>query len=154
MGIRDRLPVCSQIRQLHMELNQYLQEQQIETTGFWQSLWYDSEFEHENVDAEAVVPICDASMRKSSKFLAAHARIKQYSLPAAQMACVIHQGSYSTIVQAFNALLQWIEINYYQIAGANREVYLHPNLLNANFIADPTADHAIIEIQFPVRENV
>jgi effector-binding domain-containing protein len=42
----------------------------------------------------------------------------------AQMACVVHLGSYSTIYQAYNALLGWIETNHYQMMGPIREVYI------------------------------
>jgi effector-binding domain-containing protein len=48
-----------------------------------------------------------------------------YQLPGVEtMASVIHQGSFNSLGQAYNALLKWIEINNYQIVGSTREVYL------------------------------
>ncbi len=84
-----------------------------------------------------------------SQSLFDHGRIKSYMLPKVeQMACVIHQGSYDTLVQTSNALLQWIEANNYQVAGLNREIYLQAEITDADFMGD--SDRLTIEIQFPV----
>jgi len=42
----------------------------------------------------------------------------------AQMACVIHHGSYDSIGQAYNAVMAWIDQNGYRITDHDREVYL------------------------------
>lgn len=146
-AIRDVLPVCTHFTHLHTELWAALQNQDVEFIGFPQTLWHDAEYQIYDVDAEAIAPI--------NKLLSTHKRIKTYTLPKVeQMACVIHSGSYDTLVHAFNALLKWIETNHYQISGANREIYLHPSFLNRCFdkpISDLIDDAQMaIEIQFPV----
>ncbi|HEY9621407.1 MAG TPA: MerR family transcriptional regulator [Crinalium sp.] len=139
-AIRDVLPSCTDIGHLHAELQFHLGRRGIEMVGFPQSLWHDPEFGSENVDVEAIAPI--------NQPLSAQDRIQSYVLPAVeQMACVIHHGGYDTIFQAFNALLTWIETNHYAIAGVNREVYLHPTVMDANFA---NTDSSVVEIQFPV----
>jgi effector-binding domain-containing protein len=141
-ALRDVLPTCSNIKQLHIELTDYLQQHHIEITGILQTLWHDSEYRIDNVDAEAIAPI--------NKSVCNSERIKTYTLPKVeQMACVIHQGSYDTIVQAFNALLKWIEANHYQVTGPNREIYIHPTAIDTDFTE--STNHSVIEIQFPVQ---
>ena len=140
-AIRDVLPVCSNIKQLHAELEDALQQKGMAIIGFSQTVWHDAEYQINPVDAEAIAPV-------SQRFCGC-GRVKSYTLPAVQqMACTIHQGSYDTVVQAFNALLHWIAANNYQIAGANREIYLQPKITDTNFLEN--FEHSIIEIQFPV----
>ena len=140
-AIRDVLPVCSNIKQLHAELEDALQQKDMAIIGFPQTVWHDAEYQINTVDAEAIAPV-------SQRFCGC-GRVKSYTLPAVQqMACTIHQGSYDTVVQAFNALLHWIEANNYQIAGANREIYLQPKITDTKFLEN--FEHSIIEIQFPV----
>ena len=140
-AIRDVLPICSDIKHLHAELADALQHQNVEIVGFPQTLWHDAEYRRDNVDAEAIAPV--------SQTFSGRGRVKSYTLPdVKQMACAIHHGSYDTLVQAFNALLHWIEANNYQVAGSNREVYLQPKITDADFLGN--SDRSIIEIQFPV----
>jgi DNA-binding transcriptional MerR regulator len=140
-AIRDVLPICSNIKHLHAELEDELRHQNLEIVGFPQTLWHDAEYRHENVDAEVIVPI--------NQLFSGSGRVTSYRLPEVkQMACVIHHGGFDTLVQAFNALLQWIEANNYQVAGSNREIYLQPKITDADFTRN--LDRSIIEIQFPV----
>lgn len=138
-AIRDILPICSDIKHLYGELENNLRHH-LEIVGFPQALWHDTEFRLENVDAEVIAPI-DRPFSESR-------RVKSYILPEVnQMACVIHHGSYDTLVKPFNALLQWIETNNYQVAGPNREIYLQPKITDADFMENLNNS---IEIQFPV----
>ena len=140
-AIRDILPTCSDIKHLHAELEETLQQQNVAIAGCSQTLWHDAEYRIENVDAEAIVPI--------SQPFSGSGRVKSYRLPEGeQIACAIHQGSYDTLVQAFNALLHWIEANNYQVAGTNREIYLQPKVIDDGFW--DYLGRSIIEIQFPV----
>jgi DNA-binding transcriptional MerR regulator len=140
-AIRDVLPICTDIKHLYDELEQELQRQAVEIVGFPQALWHDEEYRLNNVDAEVVIPI--------NRLLSEKGRVKSYQLPEVkQMACVIYHGSHDGLVQAFNALLQWIEANDFQIIGSNREIYWQPRLVDANFIE--AKDDLTIEIQFPV----
>lgn len=139
-AIRDVLPMCSDIKHLYAELEEELQHQNVEIIGFPQTLWHDAEYRLDHVDAEAIAPI--------NQPFSESRRVKSYTLPEVkQMACVIHHGSYDTLVQPFNALLQWIETNNYQVAGSNREIYLQPKITDADFMENLNNS---IEIQFPV----
>ena len=141
-AIHDVLPACSHIKQLHVELEEHLRVQNIENVGLPQTLWHDLEYRLHDVDAEAIVPI--------SRQLPENARVITYILPKVeQKACVIHSGSYYTVVQACNALLTWIEINHYQIVGSNREIYLHANTRDIDFEG---ISNSVLEISFPCRK--
>jgi DNA-binding transcriptional MerR regulator/predicted transcriptional regulator YdeE len=102
-------------------------------------LWYDNEYKERDFDgAAAFVLRCPAPE---------NGRMRVHELPAATMAATIHHGSYNTIGEAHEAILQWIEANAYQIVGPDREVYLYntpPIRLD-----DPAY---ITEIQYPVEK--
>ncbi|MEM7027928.1 MAG: MerR family transcriptional regulator [Pseudomonadota bacterium] len=141
VAIRDVLPVCTDVKHLHAELDEVLLKQDIESVGFSQTLWHDSEYRLDTIDTEAIVPV--------NKTITDNERIHSYLLPEVeQMACIIHHGSYDTIVQALNTLLCWIEANSYQIAGVNREIYLQPKITDKDFFEN--IKHTVIEVQLPV----
>lgn len=81
------------------------------------TIYYDDEYRERDIDAEVAVPL---------KYPIPEGElIRVRETPRlAQMACVVHLGGYSTIYQAYNALLGWIETNNYQMAGPIREVYI------------------------------
>ena len=71
-------------------------------------------------------------------------RVKVVELPAVEtMASVIHRGPFSTLSQAYNALLQWIDANGYRINGSNRE-------LNLEYERGGDQSKYVTELQFPV----
>jgi effector-binding domain-containing protein len=80
-------------------------------------VYHDSEYRADGQDLEIVVPLTSA--------IPATEQIQVYELPGCEaMACLIHNGSYERLAQTFGALLQWIELNNYVIAGPTREVFL------------------------------
>ncbi|MBN1562583.1 MAG: MerR family transcriptional regulator [Anaerolineae bacterium] len=63
-------------------------------------------------------------------------------LPAVEkMACLIHQGSYATLCETYQAFWRWIEANGYRIVDPCREVYL-------NNPDDVPEDEWLTEIQY------
>lgn len=81
-------------------------------------LHYDQEYlDDEGMTMEMVIPL--SGQRK----LPVPVRVYQLE-GAAQMACMIHQGSLEEIPQIYQQLVGWVEANRYQITGPNREVYL------------------------------
>ena len=63
------------------------------------------------------------------------------------MACVVHQGGYETLTEAYKTLMAWIEANEYRVTGPTRDVYLQgpePGL---------SADSCVTEVQFPVSKK-
>ena len=81
------------------------------------TIYYDDEYREREIDAEVAVPLNYAIPEGES------IRVRQ-TPPQTQVACVVHLGGYSTIYQAYNALLGWIETNNYQMLGPIREVYI------------------------------
>lgn len=102
-------------------------------------LWYDAEFKDTDVDGAA------AFMLRCR--VPDSGRMHVHELPAATMAATIHHGTYTTIGEAHEAVIRWIEANNYRIAGADREL----NLYHATPIRqdDPTY---ITEIQYPIEK--
>jgi len=66
--------------------------------------------------------------------------------PFETMASVIHHGSFSTLNQAYNAILKWIEANGYHISGPTRE-------LNLEYERGGDQSKFVSEIQFPVEKR-
>jgi effector-binding domain-containing protein len=64
------------------------------------------------------------------------------------MACVVHNGPFVTIGEAYETILQWITKNNYQINGPCREIYLH-----AAENGSQTDPETVTEIQFPIAKN-
>ena len=58
---------------------------------------------------------------------------------------MVHHGSYSTLSNAYQHLLAWMENNGYRCIGANREFYIQGG-------AELDNESYITEIQFPVEK--
>ncbi len=64
------------------------------------------------------------------------------------MASVVHHGPFTTIGEAYTAIIKWIEVNGYRCVGPVREMYLQtPTQLGSQ--TDPAT---VTEIQFPVEK--
>lgn len=61
-----------------------------------------------------------------------------------KMACIVHNGSLSTICETYKAIAQWIEQNNYSICGPVREIYHVGEWKTSN------EDEYITELQFPI----
>ena len=103
------------------------------------TLYYDVEFGERNISVGACVPF-EGSISDGEQ-------VKVDELPAVgTMASVIHHGSFSTMSQAYNAILKWIEANGYHISGPNRE-------LNLEYERGGDQAKFVTEIQFPVEKS-
>jgi effector-binding domain-containing protein len=136
-GLRSVIPTYADIGGLYGELYAYLGPQG-EAGGLCGAVYYDGEYRERDVDAEAVVFI--------SRPLPDAGRVQIRELPAATVASTIHKGGYSGLSGAYQALMQWIEANQYQISGPEREIYLQ-GPAEDNMQDDP---NCVTEIQFPV----
>jgi DNA-binding transcriptional MerR regulator/predicted transcriptional regulator YdeE len=102
-------------------------------------LWYDTEFKDRDVDGAAAFMLrCRVPER---------GRMRVYELPAVMMAATVHHGPYNTIGEAHEAVITWIEVNGYRIAGADREIYLY----NSTPIRRDDPSY-VTEIQYPVEK--
>ena len=105
------------------------------------AIYYDEGFKETDVDVETAVPIANAPPD------AGNGRVRLRQLPAVTVASVLHQGPYTSLSAAYQAVMQWISDNNYQITGPDREIYLRGPGLNTK-----PAEY-VTEIQFPISER-
>jgi effector-binding domain-containing protein len=137
--IRRVIPNYGEIGQLYNETFAYLGQHGARPAGPPLAIYHDPEFRERDADVETAVPL--ASPLPSSE------RVAIRELPGAErMACVVHQGSYESVSEAYNTLMAWIGSNGYRIAGPCREVYLRgPE-------SGPDASSYVTEVQVPVEK--
>lgn len=137
-SIREILPNYSMICKLFQELYAYLGQQGITKFEYDAGIWHDYGYKESDVDGEAVLAV--PSSVKGNE------RIKVYELQGYDaIACVVHQGSYRELPNAYQHLLTWIENNGYRCIGANREFYIQGG-------TDLDNESYITEIQFPIEK--
>jgi DNA-binding transcriptional MerR regulator len=139
-SVRSVVPLPSEQGPMWGELGEYLAVQGVKPVGPCFCLYHDDEFKERDWDIEVCEPIT-VNMKES-------ASVKVRELPAVDsMACTIHNGPFTTIGEAYNAIGKWITDNGYHITGPCREVYLHPNESG-----DQNDMNTVTEIQFPVEK--
>jgi effector-binding domain-containing protein len=138
-SVRDVVPTPPEQGGLWGELEGYLAMNRVRPTGACFTLYHDDEFKERDWDLEVCEPI-DVDVSGSQ-------RVKVRTLPASTMACTIHNGPFTTISEAYNAIGKWITDNGYRITGPCREVYLRPSKNGSQ--TDP---ETVTEIQFPVEK--
>lgn len=116
----------------------YAAQQGLKRVGAGIALYHDTKLRDQNIPVEAAASIYEPIPSSDAVWV--------YELPSVEtMACVVHHGTFATLGQAYNALLEWVEHNHYQIIGATREVYLQ---YERN--GDPT--QYVTEVQIPVEK--
>lgn len=136
-SLRDIVPTYADITRLFEELCPYLEKHEAKWVGPPLAIYYDCEYKEKDVDMEVAVPI--------QGDLPATERIKVGELPGIeQTACIIYQGPYEKIHEAYFFMMKWLEENGYEITGPDREVYL----VGPGQAADSTG--YVTELQFPV----
>jgi len=133
VSARDVIPGYGDIGQLIGEVFGFLGKHGVQPAGAPFTIWHDHGYKETQVDAV-------------SGGLAGDGKIKVNRMPEAQMACVIHQGTYADFGQAYSALAGWVEANGFRICGPNREIYLS----GPESTSDPA--NYVTEIQFPVEK--
>jgi effector-binding domain-containing protein len=139
-SVRGVVPTYAQQASLWNELYGQIGRYGNQFVGACLTLYYDEEYKEHDVEVEVCQPIGGKVNTQG--------RVKVYELPAATMACTVHHGPFSTISQAYNALIKWIETNGYRVVNAAREVNLQPPA-QAGMQNDP---NTVTEIQFPVEK--
>lgn len=111
-------------------------------------IYHDREYHAAGQDLEVAVPLTVAIPQSE--------RIRVYELAGcASMACLIHSGGYDDLTQTLAALLRWVELNHFEIAGPMRESYLRFGADQAGYELPESylATHAhelVTELQLPV----
>ncbi|MBA2677365.1 MAG: MerR family transcriptional regulator [Ktedonobacteraceae bacterium] len=108
-------------------------------TGPAITVYYDSEFREHDINVGACMPFT-GSLNDGEQ-------VKVVELPAIEtVASVVHHGSFSTLNQAYGAILKWIEANGYRINGFTRE-------LNLEYERGGDQSKFVTEVQFPVEKS-
>ena len=133
---RSIIPAYPAQGPLWQTLGTHLQQQKTTPSGACFTLYHSDEPE---IDAEVCEPLASTVL--------ANDRIKVYELPGFDtMASVVHHGPFTTIGDAYQAIVKWIEANGYRSVGPIREIYLQTPQQDGNQ-SDP---NTVTEIQFPV----
>lgn len=126
---------------LWAELEGYLALQGMRSKAPCLSLYHDDEAKERDWDIEVCEPL-EGDVKETS-------RVKVRVLPdVPAMACVVHHGPFTTIGQAYDAILKWVGENGYHVTGPAREIYLKPSQNGSQ--TDP---ETVTEIQFPVEKG-
>jgi DNA-binding transcriptional MerR regulator len=131
--------IGSTLDHLFDQVMAYISQQGATVAGPGITLYYDTEFRERDVNVGACLSFA-GSLNDGEQ-------VKVVELPAVEtMASVVHQGSFSTLNQAYNAILQWIEANGYYINGPSRE-------LNLEYERGGDQSKFVTEVQFPVEKR-
>jgi DNA-binding transcriptional MerR regulator len=141
-GLRGKIPSYPEQGPLWGELEPYLASRKITPGGACLTLYYSEE---PDIEAEVCEPV--------AKEFADGGRVKCHTLPeVVQAACVVHNGPFTAIGDAYGFITKWMDSNGYECIGPVREVYLRPAKTEDGRAsqADP---ETVTEIQFPVRKK-
>lgn len=139
-SVRDIIPKYNAQGPLWEELARVLKDQNIKTVppSFF-AMYHDAGYKENGVDVEVVETV--STFGKDTE------RVHFKMLPEVRdMVCLIHQGPYERIRNAYNAASCWIEENGYRIAGPQRECYLK------GAWDEPDPEKWITELQIPVEK--
>jgi len=137
-ALREVVPTPPDQGQLWQELMTHLTQEHAQLAGPCLSLYYDEEYKEKDWDIEVCQPI-EGNVQETE-------RVSVRELPGAEkMACMVHHGPFTTIGEAYDALIKWISENGYRIVGPAREVYLRA--AEEGRQNDPDT---LTEVQFPV----
>jgi effector-binding domain-containing protein len=150
-SIRDVVPDYSSQTILWEELSKFLLEKQVKAQGPSMTLYFDSEYQEKDVSLEVATPV--------KILLEGNGRVRFRELEGVeQMACLLHEGSFTTLSQTYGRLLDWIDTNGYRIVGPNRELYLQcpmspeeAGLVYEGYLQDDENQY-LTELQFPVKK--
>lgn len=147
-SVRAIVPTPPEQGPLWEELDNYLASQHARKVGPCLTLYYDGEYKERDWDIETCQPI--------EGDLAEAGRVKVKTLPAVKMmACTVHHGPFTTINEAYEAIMKWIDLNGYRISGPGREVVIREARAGERgpgMAASQTDPETVTEVQFPVEK--
>ena len=133
--------------QMWPTVNNYINEKGIKRTipclmlyhsGWWDMKQWNINYDEHTLDVEVVEPV--------TKFFEGNKEVQVYELPKIEkMACIVHNGSFSTIGKTFDTLFEWIRQNNYLADGPIREIY-H----KGDWVTDKPNEY-LTELQIPIK---
>ena len=144
LGIIPNFDDCASIlEKLFDRVYGYVFSQGIKEVGSGINVYHETKLRDKNIPIEVIVPIRQPISNNDSL----DNSIWIYELTEVEkMACVVHQGSFDSIAEAYSTLLDWIEKHEYQIAGSTREVYLQ-------YERNGDPDRYVTEVQIPIEKT-
>lgn len=137
------------ITRIFDELEAFVERHRARAVAAPLMIFHDAEYRETDLDVEVAVPITHAVPK--------HERIQTREIAGGLMACVVYTGDYDKTPEVLNALLMWLSVHDYRIAGPVREVYLRFGADNS--LRLPTAFLAedprsfVTELQLPVERE-
>jgi effector-binding domain-containing protein len=104
------------------------------------NIYHDGEYKEENIDVE----VCEAVVEARQESDMVKFRKIDY---VPQAACVLHKGPYSTLRNAYGAVLKWMEDNGYEPSDNPRESYID-GIWNKD-----SEEDWLTEVQFPIKKK-
>ena len=109
-SVREVVPGYEDMGAHFSEIFAYLGKNRLGPAGPAFAMYYDEGYKEKDIDIESAVPVAGP--------LASTDRVKVRELPGVdQMACLVHDGSYEGLSDAYSRLIQWITGNGYHFAG-------------------------------------
>lgn len=143
----DKKDFDESLEKMWPEVNEYIDKKAVKRTipclmlyhsGWWDLRQWNVMYDEENLDVEVAEPItksCDGD-----------GEVSVYELPRVEkMACIVHNGPFSTIHVACNKLFEWMKQNNYLADGPIREIY------HKGAWATDNPDEYITEMQIPIK---
>lgn len=128
-------------------VNQYIDENNVKRTtpclmlyhsGWWDLGQWNIMYDEQTLDVEVAEPV--------TKFFEGNGEVQVYELERIEkMACIVHNGSFSTIGKTCDLLFEWLKQNNYHANGPIREIY-H----KGDWVTDNPEEY-ITEMQIPIK---
>lgn len=109
-------------------------QERVTPTGLNGARYYDKEFNHESSDVEVFVGIKEKD--KADEVM-----------EPMECAMTVHRGGYSTLSEAYGAIVSWIIENGYEYTGAPFDLYIKTQF------DTPSPEEWETEVYFPIRKK-
>ena len=139
----DIIESYAKVGRLFKELHAALRENGIEPIGPQLAIYLDEEYTPHNVAVAAAVPVKVPLGTKMPEDI----RVQFDDLPGDLMVSLVRSGPWDDLRPAYQAIMEWVEANGYQIAGPNREIHL----VGPRDGVPP--EEFQMEIQFPIQKR-
>ncbi len=108
MGVRE-------FGQYFSSIYERIAQEKLTSNGTCGAIYHDREFDPDNSDIELFVGIAETNQA-------------DYLLPQRLCAKTLHKGAYSSLHDAYGALIEWIANSDYELCGAPYDIYIKDSL--------------------------
>ncbi len=143
----DKNDFNENLKKMWPSVNEYIDKKGVKRTipclmlyhsGRWDLRQLNVMYDEQNLDVEVAEPI--------TKSFEGNEEVHVYELPRVEkMACIVHNGPFSTIGKTMDTLFEWLKCNNYLADGAVREIY------HKGEWATDNPDEYITELQIPIK---